>query len=63
MECEWAELIHLVLEETKREKDRIIADKEALIAHQNKKIENMAVEFTAMLKVRAPTLHTRSRRH
>jgi hypothetical protein len=47
---EQLELIHLVLEETKKEKDRIIAEKESIIVDQARKMELMAIEFSEMLK-------------
>jgi hypothetical protein len=46
-----AELSRVALEETKREKDQIIATKEAEIAEMKAKMEEMAHEFGDMLKV------------
>ncbi len=45
------ELSRIALEETKREKDQIIAMKEAEIAEMKAKMEEMAHEFGDMLKV------------
>eukprot|EP00164_Ancoracysta_twista_P003897 GFYU01005224.1.p1 GENE.GFYU01005224.1~~GFYU01005224.1.p1 ORF type:complete len:198 (+),score=86.75 GFYU01005224.1:213-806(+) len=44
------ELSRIALEETKKEKDQIIALKEAEIAEQKQKMEDMAAEFGEMLK-------------
>ena len=45
------ELTHLVLEETKKDKERTIASKDSIILEQARKMELMALEFTEMLKV------------
>eukprot|EP00033_Pygsuia_biforma_P002383 GCRY01002637.1.p1 GENE.GCRY01002637.1~~GCRY01002637.1.p1 ORF type:complete len:195 (-),score=40.69 GCRY01002637.1:511-1095(-) len=44
------ELAQLALDETKKEKDRIIATKDKIIAEQKQKMEEMALEFGDMLK-------------
>jgi flagellar hook-basal body complex protein FliE len=45
-------MTHIILQETKKEKDRKLSEKEAVIAEQSQKMENMAIEFSDMLKVR-----------
>lgn len=44
-------MTHLILEETKKEKERQLAEKDAIIADQARKMEHMALEFADMLKV------------
>jgi regulator of replication initiation timing len=48
---EQLELTHIVLEETKREKDKLLDEKNGVIIEQTRKMELMALEFTEMLKV------------
>ncbi len=44
-------MTHLILEETKKEKERRLVEKDAIIADQARKMEHMALEFADMLKV------------
>jgi len=44
------EMTKLLIVETRKEKDRQIADKEAIIADQARRMDHMALEFTEMLK-------------
>jgi hypothetical protein len=51
---EQLEMVHLLLEETKREKDRQLLEKDENLAEQKQKMDYMALEFSNMLKVMNP---------
>lgn len=45
------EIALLVIDETKKDRSRRLAEKDSIIAEQQGKMEQMALEFTDMLKV------------